>query len=258
MECLFSKLAGSRHVLSYEGPTSPLIFERKQPGETNLASEPLDHLNHWGVDSPLHTLQRIHAVDVLAHLSISKRPSRTTLGSLIRIADEGRRNASPVVPVATTAPSGPVRRRLYGRHEDRVPIHKLGAKSEREFLTLHGDAFAASTARAASQSFGNIALVAVGVIIASGVVTVPLVVGDLADLTTGLFAKLLTGKLVLFCLMLALAATNRLHLVPRLATSNDAAAMTRLWWNVIGELVLGLLVLFVVGALGITPAGDDE
>ena len=58
--------------------------------------------------------------------------------------------------------------------------------------------------------------------------------------------------------MLALAATNRLYLVPRLSTSNGALAMTRLWWSVLGELVLGLLVLFVVGALGITPAGDDE
>ena len=115
-----------------------------------------------------------------------------------------------------------------------------------------------SAARAASQSFGNIALVAVGVIIVSGVVTVPLVVRDVADLTTGLFAEFLAVKLVLFCLMLTLAATNRLHLVPRLATTNDALAMTQLCWSVLGELVLGLLVLFVVGALGITPAGDDE
>jgi len=41
-----------------------------------------------------------------------------------------------------------------------------------------GDAAAASAARAAFHSFGNIALVVVGVIIASGVVTVPLVVRD--------------------------------------------------------------------------------
>jgi putative copper resistance protein D len=120
------------------------------------------------------------------------------------------------------------------------------------------DAAAAAAARAASQSFGNIALVAVGVIIVSGAVTVSLVMRDMADLTTGLFAEFLAVKLVLFCLMLALAATNRLHLVPRLATSNDALAMTRLWWSVLGELLLGLLVLFVVGALGITPTGDDE
>ena len=134
-----------------------------------------------------------------------------------------------------------------------VPLAMLLSRALRS-----GDAAAATAARAASLSFGNIALVAVGAIVVSGIATVALVVRDVSDLTTGPFAGLLATKLVLFSLMLALAATNRLRLVPRLAASNDASAATRLWWSVLGELVLGLLILLAVGALGITPPGAEE
>jgi putative copper resistance protein D len=124
---------------------------------------------------------------------------------------------------------------------------------------LHsGDMSAAMAARATSIRFGNIALVAVVIIVLTGITTTALAVRDLSDLTTGSYAGLLAVKLVLFCLMLALAAVNRVQLVPRLAVSNLGPAATRLWWSILGELVLGVMILFIVGELGVTPPGADE
>jgi putative copper resistance protein D len=115
------------------------------------------------------------------------------------------------------------------------------------------------TARhAATVTFGNIALAAVSLIVLSGIANTALVVNDLSDLTTGTYATLLAVKLVLFLLMLVLAATNRLQLVPRLATLNNGPAATRLWWSIVGEVMLGVVILLVVGALGITAPGIDE
>ena len=111
---------------------------------------------------------------------------------------------------------------------------------------------------AATVTFGNIALAAVSLIVLSGIANTALVVNDLSDLTTGGYAALLAVKLVLFLLMLVLATMNRLRLVPRLATSNDGPAATRLWWSILGEVVLGLAILLAVGALGITAPGVDD
>jgi putative copper resistance protein D len=83
-------------------------------------------------------------------------------------------------------------------------------------------------------------------------------VHDVPDLTAGTYVALLAVKLALFCLMLALAAINRLKLVPRVAASNYTSAAMQLWWSILAELALGLVILLVVGALGITPLGTDE
>ena len=72
--------------------------------------------------------------------------------------------------------------------------------------------------------FGNIALLAVGIIVISGVATTALIVRDVPDLTAGTYVALLAVKLALFCLMLVLAAVNRLKLVPRVAASNYTPA----------------------------------
>jgi putative copper resistance protein D len=110
----------------------------------------------------------------------------------------------------------------------------------------------------AASVFGNIALLAVGIIVISGVATTALIVRDVPDLTAGTYVALLAVKLALFCLMLVLAAVNRLKLVPRVAASNYTPAAMLLWWSILAELALGLVILLVVGALGVTPLGADE
>ena len=113
-------------------------------------------------------------------------------------------------------------------------------------------------AQAASVSFGNIALFAVGIIVLSGIATTALIVRDVPDLTAGNYVGLLSVKVILFCLMLVLAALNRVKLVPRVAASNHRHAAMQLWWSILAELALGLVILLAVGALGITPLGTDE
>jgi putative copper resistance protein D len=125
-------------------------------------------------------------------------------------------------------------------------------------LSSTSDRDTETVGHAATVTFGNIALAAVCLIVLSGIANTALMVNDLSDLTTGDYAALLAVKLVLLLLMLVLATMNRLQLVPRLATSNDGPATTRLWWSILGEVVLGLAILLAVGALGITAPGIDD
>jgi putative copper resistance protein D len=85
--------------------------------------------------------------------------------------------------------------------------------------------------QAVSISFGNIALLAVGIIIISGISITALVVGDATDLTTGNYAALLALKIVLFGFMLVVAGVKRFRLVPRLADSDHGSVAARLWWT---------------------------
>jgi putative copper resistance protein D len=124
--------------------------------------------------------------------------------------------------------------------------------------SCYGNRDGAIATQAVCSWFGNIALLAVGIIVVSGTATTALAVRDATDLTTGNYAVLLAVKLVLFGLMLVLAAVNRLQLVPRLTNSDPGPATTLLWWSVFGESVLGLVILIVAGALGVTSPGADE
>jgi putative copper resistance protein D len=116
----------------------------------------------------------------------------------------------------------------------------------------------AAAVQAISISFGNVAILAVGIIVISGISVAALVVRDATDLTTGNYAALLALKLVLFGFMLVVAGVNRFRLVPRLADSVDGSAVVRLWWSLLAEAILGLAVLIIAGALGIASPGADE
>jgi len=120
------------------------------------------------------------------------------------------------------------------------------------------DRSVAAAVQAICMSFGNIAILAVGIIVISGISITALVVRDATDLTTGSYAALLALKLVLFGLMLIVAGVNRFRLVSRLADPDHGSAAGRLWWSLLAEAILGSAVLVIAGALGITSPGADE
>ncbi len=104
-------------------------------------------------------------------------------------------------------------------------------------------------ARAATDRFSILGIVSVTVLSVSGLVNATILVGSFGALAVTDYGRLLVFKLALFVVMLALAATNRFRLTPRLAVSGPSAvrSLTR---NSALEFALGLAILVVVGVLG--------
>jgi putative copper resistance protein D len=70
------------------------------------------------------------------------------------------------------------------------------------------------------------------------------------------YGQLVLIKIGLFLLMLSLAGDNRLRLLPRIAqaeSARSAGALRQLRRNATVEIALGLVVIYVVGVLGLTP-----
>jgi putative copper resistance protein D len=91
---------------------------------------------------------------------------------------------------------------------------------------------------------------------ASGLINSWFLVGSVAGLMTTVYGQILVGKLALFAAMLALAAANRLWLVPRIIetraepSEEPSGLLGRLRYHVLGEQFLGLMILLAVSVLG--------
>lgn len=109
-------------------------------------------------------------------------------------------------------------------------------------------AFAAKIVR----RFSLMGIVSVATLVATGAVNAWFLVGSWRALTGTGYGRLLLVKLGLFAALLALAAVNRLHLTPRLASPApaQARALHLLVRSCMMEIALGALVFAVVGALG--------
>jgi putative copper export protein/mono/diheme cytochrome c family protein len=116
-----------------------------------------------------------------------------------------------------------------------------------------GDAPALAVARDATRRFSTLGLVSVVTLLATGIVNTVFLVGSVPALLGTTYGQLLSAKIVLFLVMVATAALNRLKLTPALARADAANAMRRLQHNSLFEAVLGLGVLAIVGALGAIP-----
>jgi len=130
-----------------------------------------------------------------------------------------------------------------------VPLALLLAAARRN----QGFAWA-SLARRATQRFSTLGIVSVGTLLATGAINAWILVGSIHALIVTGYGQLLMLKLVLFAIMLALAAINRFWLTPRLGLSPDnepqLEALRQLARNSITEIALGLTIFAIVGVLG--------
>lgn len=112
-------------------------------------------------------------------------------------------------------------------------------------------------ARSATTRFSNIGIASVAIIVVTGIVNTWVLAGSVHALTATAYGRLLLLKLALFCVMLAIAAVNRLRLTPALdgGVGTAGAALRRLRVNCFLEAGLGAAILSVVGWLGTLPPG---
>jgi putative copper resistance protein D len=112
----------------------------------------------------------------------------------------------------------------------------------------------ASIARESAERFSILGIVSVATLFATGIVNAWILVGSVHALFATQYGQLLVLKLVVFAIMLAFAAVNRLALTPRLACSPDSGAridaLRQLTRNSVVEIALGLTIFAIVGMLG--------
>jgi putative copper export protein/mono/diheme cytochrome c family protein len=105
-----------------------------------------------------------------------------------------------------------------------------------------------------TRRFSAFAVIVVGVLLLTGLSNTWFLVGGLPGLLGTTYGQLLLLKIALVIAMVAVAAVNRLVLMPRLRDAAGAAGvLSRLRRNGLIEIVLGLVILAVVGTLGTTP-----
>ena len=109
----------------------------------------------------------------------------------------------------------------------------------------------------ALESFSRIGTAVVAALVVSGIVNSWFLIGPdkLSGLFTTAYGQLLLLKLLLFAVMLVLAAVNRYRLSPRLSntlSANDGrtSSLTALKQSLLAETALGLLVLLAVSWMG--------
>jgi putative copper export protein/mono/diheme cytochrome c family protein len=120
--------------------------------------------------------------------------------------------------------------------------------------------FYAQAAYDATLRFSLLGIVAVGTLLATGVLNAIFLVGSIPALLGTQYGQLLMLKVAVFLTMVTFAAINRQWLMPQLAVMPGAkgGALTRetlrqLQRNALIEAGLGAAVLLVVGVLGATP-----
>jgi putative copper resistance protein D len=108
--------------------------------------------------------------------------------------------------------------------------------------------------------FSRMGYIAVALLIGSGAVNSWYLLHSLARLPDTLYGQVLIIKLGLFALMLLLAAMNRFWLIPlaRDGSAQSEASFLRLRRHVIGEQLLGALIIALVSVLGTLAPAETQ
>jgi copper resistance protein D len=111
----------------------------------------------------------------------------------------------------------------------------------------------------ATRRFSTLGMVSVSALVLTGLVNAWYLVGSVPALLGTDYGRLLLWKLLLFALMVTLAAINRLRLTPQLATAIPTSigtpsrnAVARLRRNTLLEMAAGVAIVGIVAALGLT------
>lgn len=134
-----------------------------------------------------------------------------------------------------------------------VPLGWLVARARRSdgeaWLVLLEDAL---------PHFSQMGYAAAAFVALTGLINTALLVGSIDALIGTPYGRVLLLKIVLFAILVAVAAINRLILVPRIHRETAAlTSTTALAWTVGIEQMLGLAILAVVSLLGTLPPGID-
>jgi putative copper resistance protein D len=110
------------------------------------------------------------------------------------------------------------------------------------------------------RRFSILGIASVAALVASGFVNSWILIARLSDLVETGYGRLLSLKVALFLIMLALAAINRLVLSPDLSRDPSMAqlALRRIRRNTVIEAALGLLIILVVSVLGMLPPMPED
>jgi putative copper resistance protein D len=112
----------------------------------------------------------------------------------------------------------------------------------------------AALARDAAMRFSALGVASVTTLLATGIVNAWILVGSFRALAVTEYGRLLMLKLVVFAVMLVLAAVNRFWLTPRLVVASGderrLEALRQLTRNSVIEVALGFSIFAIVGLLG--------
>jgi copper resistance protein D len=122
------------------------------------------------------------------------------------------------------------------------------------------DGWASAAARAGSR-FSTLGILAVGILLVSGIINAALLLGGMHSLIDTAYGRLLLLKVVVFAAMVCLAGMNRQYLLPHLSSGSGADSASDAVRTFIGsalaEIALGLAIVCIVGVLGIMPPAND-
>ena len=108
----------------------------------------------------------------------------------------------------------------------------------------------------ATRRFSSLGLLSVASLLITGFFNTYFLVGNVAILVGSTYGRLLMIKVILFLLMVCIAAINRTWLTPAITASVSSVrtkAMHRLARNSLIEASLGLVIIAIVGVLGTLP-----
>ncbi len=108
------------------------------------------------------------------------------------------------------------------------------------------------------RRFSFLSLISVALLAATGLANGWFLVGSFANLFGQTYGRWLLLKIILFAVAVAIGAVNLLRLKPRLEIKSSQlqkteTAMAQLRFNVLMELLIGIVIVIVVAILGVLP-----